>query len=304
MIKIIFVLVFFAIIFPAALYAQSMSSQNYSVEAGRVGSGVISIPGATSTSYETEMLMGEQSTYTAPTPTPAQAPTPTPAAGGAVEARPPIPPHQESVNIPLTLLPEQSGTLTQTLSEGKSIKLEAPKASVSAKTTFIISEEVLSIIEAPQPALRAELTGDNIFRVTAKDSAGNLVHTFPKKIKFTLTIPDLPEDTTDIGLYYLDTDQRLWLLMPEAVFEDDVVTFSVDHLTDFAIFYVLGRPPTLSVAFLIIGDINKDNRVDIIDFNTLMVHWGETIADNIADINNDNIVNIFDFNLLIINWSI
>lgn len=51
-------------------------------------------------------------------------------------------------------------------------------------------------------------------------------------------------------------------------------------------------------------DTNKDGKVDILDFNTLMVHWGETGSGNIADFNNDGKVDIFDFNLLMVNWTI
>ena len=50
-------------------------------------------------------------------------------------------------------------------------------------------------------------------------------------------------------------------------------------------------------------DANKDGKIDVLDFNTLMVNWGKTTANNIADFNGDGKVNIFDFNLLMINWT-
>ena len=50
-------------------------------------------------------------------------------------------------------------------------------------------------------------------------------------------------------------------------------------------------------------DANKDNKIDVLDFNTLMVNWGKTTANNIADFNGDSKVDIFDFNLLMINWT-
>jgi hypothetical protein len=37
-------------------------------------------------------------------------------------------------------------------------------------------------------------------------------------------------------------------------------------------------------------DFNDDNKVDILDFNTLMVNWGGA--------------SLFDFNLLMINWTL
>ena len=50
-------------------------------------------------------------------------------------------------------------------------------------------------------------------------------------------------------------------------------------------------------------DANKDNKIDVLDFNALMVNWGKTTANNVADFNSDGKVNIFDFNLLMINWT-
>ena len=49
-------------------------------------------------------------------------------------------------------------------------------------------------------------------------------------------------------------------------------------------------------------DANKDNKIDVLDFNTLMVNWGKTTANNVADFNGDGKVDIFDFNMLMINW--
>ena len=51
-----------------------------------------------------------------------------------------------------------------------------------------------------------------------------------------------------------------------------------------------------------IGDINKDNKVDIFDFNLLMVNWGDDPANSAADLDGNGKVDIFDFNLLMVNW--
>jgi len=51
------------------------------------------------------------------------------------------------------------------------------------------------------------------------------------------------------------------------------------------------------------GDANNDSKVDIMDFNVLMINWGSTSANNPADFNKDGKVDILDFNLLMINWS-
>jgi len=51
------------------------------------------------------------------------------------------------------------------------------------------------------------------------------------------------------------------------------------------------------------GDANNDGRVDILDFVSLMAHWGEKGSNNKADFNNDGTVDILDFVLLMANWS-
>jgi hypothetical protein len=50
-------------------------------------------------------------------------------------------------------------------------------------------------------------------------------------------------------------------------------------------------------------DVNNDNKIDVLDFNTLMVNWGSASTDNIADFNGDGTVDVFDFNSLMINWT-
>jgi hypothetical protein len=50
------------------------------------------------------------------------------------------------------------------------------------------------------------------------------------------------------------------------------------------------------------GDINEDGTVDIFDFNTLMVNWGDSPANSAADLDGNGVVDIFDFNLLMVNW--
>ncbi|MBU4368153.1 hypothetical protein KJ575_00330 [Patescibacteria group bacterium] len=60
--------------------------------------------------------------------------------------------------------------------------------------------------------------------------------------------------------------------------------------------------PTLSPAAQKV-DANKDSKIDILDFNILMVNWGKTGTGNVADFNGDGKADIFDFNLLMINWT-
>jgi hypothetical protein len=49
-------------------------------------------------------------------------------------------------------------------------------------------------------------------------------------------------------------------------------------------------------------DMVRDGKVDILDFNVLMVHWSDPSSDNVADLNHDESVDVFDFNILMVHW--
>jgi hypothetical protein len=49
-------------------------------------------------------------------------------------------------------------------------------------------------------------------------------------------------------------------------------------------------------------DIFLDGKIDVLDFNELMINWGKTDVGNSADVNQDGSVDVFDFNSLMINW--
>lgn len=52
------------------------------------------------------------------------------------------------------------------------------------------------------------------------------------------------------------------------------------------------------------GDLNKDDRVNIVDFSILMYFWNQKNPKNkCADINVDGIVNLFDFSIMLYWWS-
>ena len=48
---------------------------------------------------------------------------------------------------------------------------------------------------------------------------------------------------------------------------------------------------------------NKDNKIDVLDFVTLMANWGKTGSNNTADFNSDGKIDILDFVLLMANWT-
>jgi len=51
------------------------------------------------------------------------------------------------------------------------------------------------------------------------------------------------------------------------------------------------------------GDATGDGKVDVLDFNSLLIQWGKVGTNFSADLDKSGTVDIFDFNLLLINWS-
>ena len=54
------------------------------------------------------------------------------------------------------------------------------------------------------------------------------------------------------------------------------------------------------------GDTNNDGKVNVLDFNDVIVHWGQTVTGGAADgdFNGDGKVDVLDFNILIVNWTV
>lgn len=49
-------------------------------------------------------------------------------------------------------------------------------------------------------------------------------------------------------------------------------------------------------------DTNNDSKIDVMEFNLLMINWGNNTPGNPADFDGNGTVDILDFNLLMINW--
>ncbi len=61
-------------------------------------------------------------------------------------------------------------------------------------------------------------------------------------------------------------------------------------------------PISTPTPILLPGDLNRDNKVDIFDYNLLVQHFGNTTCRNVADIDGNCKVDIFDYNILVGNF--
>ena len=322
--KIILILV--VLFLPGVVLAANMSSENFSVEGGDFNSGGTIDSASSNFSLNAsfgEAIIGDSTSnnfqisagfqnlirFITGTPEPEVAPAPSVGGGGIIGGAAYLPSHINAFSVPLSIAPSQSGTLLQDFFDNHSARLEVPSAAVSVQTTFSITKRIVAP-EAIQEIVAVDvvLISNDVFRVTAEDENGNPVTSFSKPLSITITIPDMPADLTDVGLYFLDTDALLWRLIPDAVFAADSVTFSVDHLTDFAIFRASGKPATLPLAQVPSAcrgaDFNTDGAVDLIDFGILIFFWNSAgLINPCVDVNSDGIVDLVDFGVLVFEWT-
>jgi len=146
-----------------------------------------------------------------------------------------VAPHVEVVNQNLTILPQQSGKITQDTDAGKVI-LEIPNNDVSSRITFSIILEPLVEINSGLVLSETQLINEVFYNVIATDQNGNYVHFFTSPITITLPVPENLTDDEDLKVYWLNETNNKWVLIPDAVFIGNRVIFQVNHLTKFAIF--------------------------------------------------------------------
>ncbi|RLC36714.1 hypothetical protein DRH29_03970 [candidate division Kazan bacterium] len=143
-----------------------------------------------------------------------------------------------SFNKPLTISYNQKGTLTQDLNDENKVKVEVPKGSVKSTTTFTVNEGSLKEGDVPKDKIGAFLFNGLVFNIEAVDAGGNTVREFLEDLTITLTVPDLPDDTSTLELYYYDDEKEEWIIITGVEFGKNTITFKVNHLTRFALFEI------------------------------------------------------------------
>ena len=154
--------------------------------------------------------------------------------GGGGNYTPPT--SQVANNVPLKISSSQKGTLNQNLNNKNKVKVEIPKGSIKSTTTFTASEGSLEEGDVPKDKIGAFLFNGLVFNVEAVDLSNNAVREFSEDLTITLTVPDLPDDTTGLELYYYDDESGEWIIITDIEFGDGTITFKVNHLTQFAVF--------------------------------------------------------------------
>ncbi len=167
-----------------------------------------------------------------------------------------------SANSPVTLIitSNQDGSLKQGLANSSVVEIVVPKGSVNTQTTFSVVGATLNSNLTPTENTTS-LIGGQIFDINANNSSNQKVSSFSSSLSITLTVPDMPADTTNLGVYYYNETTQKWILVPGAIFnaKDKKVIFSVNHLTKFGVFKSENSNTALDVPVSKTVDDNQTN---------------------------------------------
>jgi len=155
-----------------------------------------------------------------------------------------------AVNEPLYLPdPSREGRLYYKATNNSLIDLEVPPRS----TNFVVFYKGADLPLNPSLAPtcyenNATVIGSRLYDFTAVDENDKEVNSFNRKLTVSLAIPELPQDLSDIGVYYLDTNNR-WQLIPEAKFNpQNKTSFQVFNLAVLAVMKAPDLPTMIQSA--------------------------------------------------------
>lgn len=146
-----------------------------------------------------------------------------------------IPPIIAASTSPLILNEGSAGLLTTDTRAGP-VVVEVPAAAVNKKMSLSITVSPAPATQINPPIPDGFLLNGAFYDIVVHDANGNEVHSFSPPIRITLPLPANLRNIRRLGVYWYDLSRKTWNKIPDAQFFDDHVTFSVGHLTRFAIF--------------------------------------------------------------------
>lgn len=144
----------------------------------------------------------------------------------------------------------------QDTSQG-SVRITVPDVEFFTDIQFNIIEVFSPLSAQYLIKIESRLVGNTVFEVTATDQFGNLIHEFPYPITITLPIPESLSGAEGLGVYWFNEENNAWVLIPDAVFSDTSVSFTVSHLTRFGIFVFQKSDGNATTSFQVSEAPNK-----------------------------------------------
>ncbi|MFA5021564.1 MAG: hypothetical protein WC508_00575 [Patescibacteria group bacterium] len=157
--------------------------------------------------------------------------------GGAV-----ILPEIVAINKPLYIPTEFRGGRQFRQLDGVSVTLEVPPLVTSGYTMF--DTEITSVNSSNRPCVEGNFVlADKVFTIIANDVDGHEVTSFPRGLTVSLTLANLPADTSNVGIYYLNNNSQ-WVLGQKAIFDNvnNRTSFQIKDLGVIALINAPGLP--------------------------------------------------------------
>lgn len=166
--------------------------------------------------------------YPQPDTTPTTTPEPTPT---------------EAIDQPLVVLPVDTGVLVVNTPTGPAI-INVPSIRAVEPYTYILVPKQLADVSPsaviPEDAI---LVSGHAFEVIIQDSNGAPVEVVRPSITVTLPIDSTITSNGTLGAYYFNPTNQVWVLIPDAAFDQTQASFQTNTPGTFAIF---GQAPAAS----------------------------------------------------------
>ncbi|NUM25239.1 MAG: hypothetical protein HUU49_01275 [Candidatus Buchananbacteria bacterium] len=147
-----------------------------------------------------------------------------------------------SINRPL-LIPEagREGQLFKHFTDA-TVKVEVPPRAVAGYALFDVDQLIIGAGDNVCSG-SGEIIGNKAFTVKATNQNGSSINTFEDNLIVSITMPGLPVNSSNLGVYYFNTNHQ-WVYGAPAVFnvENSEVTFQIRDLGTFAIINASGLP--------------------------------------------------------------
>ncbi len=248
-------------------------------------------------------LMGDPVTAPAPPPPPPPAAADGGGGGGGGAPSSLVPVTVTGISGTALVSPERGGEVIRLSASGGSVVISLPVNFWTLPTEITLTplsrSTVLTIAPVPPPL---EVVSGEFWSVLARDAAGVALGLLQKPAVLTFRYTDAQVSSFDepsLQIFRLDQAKKTWLALPASRVDPalNTVTASTDHLTVFALLGAPSRAPSRRVA-----DLNRDGRVDLVDFSILLYNWGRP-QNPVADLNADGRVDLVDFSILLYWWT-
>ncbi len=146
-------------------------------------------------------------------------------------------------------------------------------------------------------------------RVSGVGVPGTIVHLIVRDVPASGTAGVAKEYTASTSLENAAGTGGVWEFtipakdLKRGTYDIKVKTVTPSASSEYSapVYVGVGEAPSRQVDNDNRSDINKDGKVNLVDFSILLTHWNEDDPD--ADINEDNTVNLADFSILLFNWT-